>query len=54
VRKAYALEFVRPEYKEFSSVLFKMLDKKDTDKVIWKQVKKMTTGMNPMVDAHNT
>lgn len=53
-RKAWATEFTRPENKEFSSVLFAMLDNKDVSSVIWKKVRYMTAGANPMVDAHNT
>jgi RNA ligase len=53
-RKAWAIEFTRPENKEFSSICFAMLDNKDVAGVIWKKVKYMTSGINPMVDAHNT
>jgi hypothetical protein len=31
-----------------------MLDDKDPDLLIWKQVRRVTSGGNPMVDAHNT
>jgi RNA ligase len=51
-RKAWALEFQRPENEGFRGILFSMLDNKAVDKVIWKQVKQMTKGSNPMVDAH--
>jgi RNA ligase len=53
-RKAWALEFTRPENKEFSSILFGMLDNRDVPSLVWKQVKYMTAGINPMVDAHLT
>lgn len=52
-RKAYALEFNRPENKEFAPVLFALLDGKDIAPVIWKRVRAMTVGANPMVDGHN-
>ena len=54
IRKAYALEFTKPENKEFSSILFAKLDNKDVNAVIWKKVRKMTENGRPMVDAHNT
>lgn len=53
-RKAWAAEFTKPENKEFSSILFGMLDNRDVPSLIWKQVKNMTKGQNPMVDAHAT
>lgn len=53
-RKVWAAEFTKPEHKEFSSILFSMLDNKPVDAVIWKRVKGMTSGSRPMVDAHNT
>lgn len=53
-RKAYALEFNKPGNKEYASVLFALLDKEDVAPVIWKKVKKMTEGVGPMIDAHNT
>jgi hypothetical protein len=34
--------------------LFAMLDGKDIAPVIWRMVRHMTHGANPMVDAHNT
>jgi len=51
-RKAWALEFLRDENKEFAPILFAMLDGKDINKVIWKQVRHLTTGGQPMVDIH--
>lgn len=51
-RKAWAIEFTRPENKEFSSVLFGMLDNKDVALIIWNKVKYMTSGLNPMVAAN--
>jgi RNA ligase len=54
-RKEWALEFNRPENKEFSGVLFAMLDGKDYKQVIWKKVKNaaiMKSG-KPLVDGHN-
>ncbi len=53
LRKEYAEKFTKPENKEFSGILFAMLDAKDVDKIIWKQVRSMTAGANPMVDVHN-
>ena len=53
-RKAYAHEFLREPNKEFSGVCFAMLDGKQIAPVIWKMVRRMTHGANPMVDAHNT
>ena len=38
----------------YASVMFARLDGKDIKPVIWKMVRLMTTGENPMVDAHNT
>jgi hypothetical protein len=54
IRRAYAERFTAPENKEFSSILFAMLDGKDIAPVIWRMVRHMTHGANPMVDAHNT
>jgi RNA ligase len=54
LRKAYALSFTAEENKPYSGVLFAMLDGKDVKPVIWKLVRRMTHGGNPMVDAHNT
>lgn len=54
IRKAYAERFTTPENKEFSSILFAMLDGKQIAPVIWRMVRHMTHGANPMVDAHNT
>ena len=54
IRKAYAERFTTPENKEFSGILFAMLDGKQIAPVIWKMVRHMTHGANPMVDAHNT
>jgi RNA ligase len=51
-RKEWAIEFQRPENEGFQSILFSMLDKKDYDMALWKKVKEMTTGANPMVDSH--
>ena len=53
-RKAWAIEFQRPENAVYKSILFAMLDNKDVNAVIWKQVKHMTSASGPMVDAHNT
>jgi RNA ligase len=49
-RKAWALEIMRPENKEFSSILFAMLDGKNVVPIIWKQVKPMTKDRTPMVN----
>ena len=38
----------------YASVMFARLDGKDIKPVIWKMVRLMTAGANPMVDAHNT
>ena len=54
IRKAFAEVVTRPENKEFSAVAFAMLDGKDCRPVIWKQVRHMTHGANPLVDAHST
>lgn len=54
IRKAYAGYFTNLENIEFSSILFAMLDGKDIAPVIWRMVRHMTHGANPMVDAHNT
>jgi RNA ligase len=54
LRKAYALRFTTPENKPYAGVMFAMLDGKDIKPVIWKMVKHLTSGKNPMVDAHNT
>ena len=54
IRKAYAERFTTPENKQYSSILFAMLDGKQIAPVIWKMVRRMTHGANPMVDAHNT
>lgn len=53
-RKAWALEFQKPAYEGYQSILFGMLDNKPLDRIYWNQVKHMTSGANPMVDAHNT
>jgi RNA ligase len=50
IRRAFAQEFTRPENKEFSSALFKMLDKKDPSPVIWKSVESMTKNGTPCRD----
>lgn len=52
-RKAWATEFLRDENKEFSPILFAMLDNKDVSAVIWKRVKELTTNGHPMVDIHS-
>lgn len=54
MRKAYALKFTEGENKQYSPIMFAMLDGKPIQPVIWKMVKPMTAGANPMVDAHNT
>jgi len=51
-RKAWALEFQRPENIEFAPILFAMLDDKRVDEVIWKRVRELTTNGKPMVDIH--
>lgn len=50
LRKAYATEFMKPENKEFSGILFAMLDGKDVKPIIWKMVKPMTMGKTPLVN----
>ena len=50
LRKAYATEFMKPENKEFSGILFAMLDGKDVKPIIWKMVKPMTKDKNPLVN----
>jgi len=54
IRKAYAGYFTNLENIEFSSILFAMLDGKEIAPVIWRMVRHMTHGANPLVDAHNT
>lgn len=54
LRKDWALLFTRPETKDIASVLFAKMDGKDVKPIIWKMVKPMTAGANPMVDAHMT
>jgi RNA ligase len=53
-RKAYAQEFTRPEDKEYSGILFAMLDGKDWQQVIWKKIKESAVmkGGQPLVDSH--
>lgn len=55
MRKQFAMIFNQPENKEFSGVLFAMLDGKDVPSVIWKKVKNspMMKGGKPMIDGHN-
>lgn len=52
-RKAWALEFLRDENKEFAPILFSMLDNKDVSAVIWKRVRAMTANGHPMRDTHS-
>jgi RNA ligase len=52
-RKAYALEFNKPENADVRAIMFAMLDGKDSSSVIWKQVKALTEGGHPMADAHS-
>ncbi len=49
-RKDWALEIQRDENKEFSGILFAMLDGKGVKPIIWKMVKPMTKGKNPLVN----
>jgi len=51
-RKAYALEFTKPENKEICPILFAMLDGKDASVIVWKQVRELTQNGHPMMDAH--
>lgn len=53
MRKAYALEFLKPENKEFAGVMFAMLDDKDSSAVIWKKVKEMTAHSHPLRDSYS-
>jgi RNA ligase len=53
-RRLFANTATAPENKEFSAIAFAMLDGKQIAPVIWKMVRRMTHGANPMVDAHNT
>ena len=53
-RRVFAETATAPENKEFSAIAFAMLDGKQIAPVIWKMVRRMTHGANPMVDAHNT
>jgi RNA ligase len=54
-RKAWAHEFTRLPNKEFSGVLFAMLDGKDHESVIWKMIRNspLLKGGKPMVDRHS-
>ena len=52
-RKAWALEFQRPENIEFAPILFAMLDGKRVDEIIWKKVRALTANGHPMVDIHS-
>jgi RNA ligase len=54
LRKEFALQFTTEENKPYSPVLFAMRDQKDIGPIIWKMVRRMTHGGNPMVDAHST
>ena len=49
-RKDWALEIQRDENKEFSGILFAMLDGKDVKPIIWKMVKPLTKDKNPLVN----
>jgi hypothetical protein len=53
MRKSYAARFTSPENKKYAPVMFAMLDNKDPNPVIWKMVRHVTNGVNPIVDAHN-
>jgi len=49
-RKAWAAEFTRPENKQYSPILFHMLDGRDPAPVIWEMVRrKLTVGKGPLV-----
>jgi RNA ligase len=50
IRKAYALEVMKPENKEFASILFAMLDGKNVAPIIWQRVRPMTKDANPLVN----
>lgn len=50
IRKDFAEFFNRPEHKDVAGVLFAMLDGKDVERVIWKQVKPMIKASKPMLD----
>lgn len=49
-RKAFALEFNKPEYADVRAILYALLDGKDPEPVIWKQVKPLIKGGGPMLD----
>jgi RNA ligase len=51
-RRAWAAEFMRDENKEFTAILFSMLDNKNTNQVIWKRVKEKTTNGHPLVSTN--
>ena len=53
LRKAYATEFMKSENKEFSGILFAMLDGKDVRPIIWEMVKPMTKNAHALVDGFN-
>jgi RNA ligase len=50
-RKDYAMRFLTPENKEFSPILFAMLDGKKINPVVWKMVRHMTLNGHPLRDA---
>lgn len=52
VRKDWALMLQRPEFKESASAVFAMMDGKDVKQVLWKAVRPLTSGVGPIVDAH--
>lgn len=51
-RKSWAMEFLRPENATVRAICFSMLDGKDADVIIWKQVRELTQNGHPMTDAH--
>ena len=53
IRKAFAEEFLKPENKEFSSIMFGLLDGKDASMICWKKVRELTKDGHPMVDIHS-
>lgn len=48
-RKAFALEFTKPEYADVKAILFALLDNKDASAVAWKLTKPMIKSSQPMI-----
>lgn len=53
-RKDWALLIERPEFREYNSILFAMVDGSAYPDAIWKKVKHLTTGASALVTEHST